>query len=178
MKKIVFIISILVLLTILLFLGFKLIFNNKENNELDYTTIKENIISSYQVYVISTENNLSEEQKYCVYKDLLNNKYEKEFCLDVTGSFFKQLWFKNYLYIYDSTGLFYGYDLNNSERLEPAKSINWIEKVYGYDNSYFYIYTSNPNTNEENYYQLSFDLQEINELEKAPSTKNLKKFFT
>ena len=88
MKKIVFIISVLVLLTILLFLGFKLIFNNKENNELDYTTIKENIISSYQVYVISTENNLSEEQKYCVYKDLLNNKYEKEFCLDVTGFIF------------------------------------------------------------------------------------------
>ena len=46
MKKIVFMISILILLT-MLFLGFKLVFNNKENNELDYTTIKENIISFY-----------------------------------------------------------------------------------------------------------------------------------
>lgn len=91
MKKIVFTISILILLT-MLFLGFKLVFNNKENNELDYITIKENIISFYQDYVISTENNLSEEQRYCVYKDLSNNKYEKEFCLDVPGSFFKQLW--------------------------------------------------------------------------------------
>lgn len=98
MKKIVFMISILILLT-MLFLGFKLVFNNKESKELDYTTIKENIISFYQDYVISTENNLSEEQRYCVYKDLSNNKYEKEFCLDVPGSFFKQLWVKNYLYI-------------------------------------------------------------------------------
>ena len=51
MKKIVFMISILILLT-MLFLGFKLVFNNKENNELDYTTIKENIISFYKDYVI------------------------------------------------------------------------------------------------------------------------------
>ena len=67
MKKIVFMISILILLT-MLFLGFKLVFNNKENNELDYTTIKENIISFYQDYVISTENNLSEEQRIKIYQ--------------------------------------------------------------------------------------------------------------
>ena len=80
------------------------------------------------------------------------------------------------MYIYDSTGLFYGYDLDTGLNLESAIPINWIEKVYGYDNSYFYIYTSNPNTNKENYYQLSFDLQEINVLDEAPTIRNLKQF--
>lgn len=89
MKKVV-IITLILIFIILIPLGFKL-FNNKSKNELNYTNIKENIISAYQNYVISTENNLIEEERYCVYKDLLNNKYEKEFCLDVLGSFLSHL---------------------------------------------------------------------------------------
>lgn len=177
MKKIVIITLVLILIIVLIPFGFKL-FKNENENELDYTAIKENIISAYQNYVISTENTLSEENNYCVYKDLLNNKYEKEFCLDVPDLSFKQLWVKNYLYIYDLTGLFYGYNLDTSLNLEPIKPIRWIKKVYGHDNNYFYIYTVDPSNNEEKWYQVSFDLQEINELEKAPAIKNLKDFFT
>ena len=177
MKKIVIITLVLILIIVLILFEFK-VFNNKSKNELNYTTIKENIISAYQNYVISTENNLIEEERYCVYKDLLNNKYEKEFCLDVLGSFFKPLWVKNYLYIYDLTGSFYGYNLDTSLNLEPVKPIHWIKKVYGHDNHYLYIYTVDPGNNQEKRYQLSFDLQEINELEKAPDIKDLKDFFT
>ena len=177
MKKIVIISLIVVFTLALVILGFQLFSPKEKDNELDYTAIKENIRSFYRDLVISTENVDSVEIiDYCVYKDLSNNEYEKEFCLDIHGSNFNQLWVKNYLYIYDSTGLFYGYDLDTGLNLESAIPINWIEKVYGYDNSYFYIYTSNPNTNEENYYQLSFDLQEINVLDEAPAIRNLKRF--